>query len=78
MKTTGRMMLALLIALVLTANMVSVTGFAVDKDIKSNLRLIDGTESLSLSEIVGLESTAGKRGDANLNGDVEITDVTTI
>ena len=78
MKTTGRMMLALLIALVLTANMVSVTGFAVDKDIKSNLQLTDGTESLSLSEIVGLESTAGKRGDANLNGDVEITDVTTI
>ena len=58
MKKTGRMIFALLITLVLTANMVSVTGFAADKVINS--------------------TTAGKRGDANLNGEVEISDVTTI
>ena len=52
------MIFALLITLVLTANMVSVTGFAADKVINS--------------------TTAGKRGDANLNGEVEISDVTTI
>ena len=38
MKTTGRMMLALLIALVLTANMVSVNGFAADKVIQQHNR----------------------------------------